>query len=441
MQRQKTIAKWLAVILLSTIVIACYVLFDNLYGSSVSDATGGKNNASASDDKDKEEDPPIHIPFYSTFPRSGENINGVGVQHIGGEGDDILAGAVVTGAKKFIFVKSGSEEYDTSSKGLLLALIEGDDVKSVSKFAGEDETFLDCKLTANGIAVMTKSEKCGKLYLFDTNGTLIARNDTELAERAKFYLYGKTLYLFYYAQNYVHIARINENLIVDKSNFQYYFPNAQIKEIFVVGNKLTFAAQDENHTVKFVTFDEYKGFKCVKELLNLDLVQIGVLSSQGEMTLMLLGKHINDFVLLSLDAQFSTLAQAVVQDVLTARFLIGDGNISLVTENSATGYCRHLDIISQTYFDETLGDIVYASPSPSKRIFGALSGGEYRLFALEGTKASELLSINRISAQPSVYFGSGIMHLLFNSRKNDGLCHMNFGGDDVFMLSLTLDNR
>ncbi|MBR2057049.1 MAG: hypothetical protein IJ978_05255, partial [Clostridia bacterium] len=87
MQKQKTIAKWLAIILLAMVAVGSYILYDALYIKKVDNQATADDYVDENPNED-EEDTPVHVPYYTTLPRQPEKIDGVTVTHFGGEGVD-----------------------------------------------------------------------------------------------------------------------------------------------------------------------------------------------------------------------------------------------------------------------------------------------------------------------------------------------------------------
>ena len=74
MQKQKTLTKWLAIILLCSVAVCSYVLYDVLYLKKQEDQATANDGQSTEDilpDEDISDDntPEEHIPYYTTLPR------------------------------------------------------------------------------------------------------------------------------------------------------------------------------------------------------------------------------------------------------------------------------------------------------------------------------------------------------------------------------------
>ena len=105
MQRQKTIAKWLVIILLVTVAVGAYIMYDALYLGGDT-AEGGSTTETPSPTPDPVPEP--EPPYYTTLPRPVQNYGGIAVSHAGGEGDDVTLGTVFTAERVFLFFSSAS---------------------------------------------------------------------------------------------------------------------------------------------------------------------------------------------------------------------------------------------------------------------------------------------------------------------------------------------
>jgi len=119
MQRQKTIAKWLSVVLLTTIAIASYILLSTIGKSAPSDsAVAGAGNTTSQTDVPT---PPI---IYSTLPRACETIDGLSVAHVGGSSQDTIIDYANFCGKTIVFFRSQSIDRDVKESGLYAAVFD-----------------------------------------------------------------------------------------------------------------------------------------------------------------------------------------------------------------------------------------------------------------------------------------------------------------------------
>ena len=146
MQRQKTIAKWLVIILLVTVAVGAYIMYDALYLGGDT-AEGGSTTETPSPTPDPVPEP--EPPYYTTLPRPVQNYGGIAVSHAGGEGDDVTLGTVFTAERVFLFFSSASNEFDCRGAGTYLAVFSDDELLSVTRIGGENAVFGGAKLTGD----------------------------------------------------------------------------------------------------------------------------------------------------------------------------------------------------------------------------------------------------------------------------------------------------
>lgn len=136
MQRQKTVAKWLAIILLCTVAVGAYIMYDALYvdggGQASAGADGGGNETPV---PDPEPDPP----YYTTLPRVSQSYGGQKVAHAGGEGNDEFCETVFTAQSTLMFFSSDSLEFDCRGEGLYVAVFSDSQLNAVTRFADKGD--------------------------------------------------------------------------------------------------------------------------------------------------------------------------------------------------------------------------------------------------------------------------------------------------------------
>ena len=175
MQRQKTIAKWLVIILLVTVAVGAYIMYDALYLGGDT-AEGGSTTETPSPTPDPVPEP--EPPYYTTLPRPVQNYGGIAVSHAGGEGDDVTLGTVFTAERVFLFFSSASNEFDCRGAGTYLAVFSDDELLSVTRIGGENAVFGGAKLTGDGVAALLSEDGAGRLLVFDDGGGV--KGETEL---------------------------------------------------------------------------------------------------------------------------------------------------------------------------------------------------------------------------------------------------------------------
>lgn len=113
MQKQKTIAKWLAVVLLLTVAIACYVALSAVLPQK----TKNTDIAGANDSRPDETTEKV----YSSFPRQSQSVDGAKINNVGGSDNDSLVATAYYEQKTLVFFKSDSSDRDVKNPGLYAA--------------------------------------------------------------------------------------------------------------------------------------------------------------------------------------------------------------------------------------------------------------------------------------------------------------------------------
>lgn len=258
MQRQKTIAKWLAIILLLTSIIACYIAFSSIIKDKNSlppDIAGADTDNSGN--TGNPDDNPQPKPVYSAFPRAAEDVNGMSVSHVGGEDNDRLLGTVYYLKKRYVFFYSASEQYDVKECGIHIAVFENKALLTTVKIAGAEETFITAGIAENGLLVITKNAAQTKLRLLDGSLAVTCENSFPLYSDYKLYITSASARLYTADERYIYSYTISNSLDVKRSNFVYPIENGKIVYTAALGaydtlfvqsaqgaGLLTFAAAD-----------------------------------------------------------------------------------------------------------------------------------------------------------------------------------------------------
>lgn len=434
MHKQKIIAKWLTIILLITIAIGSYALFHTLFGRS---AFTPDNSAQAGDTAGGDQRPePPHVPYYTTLPREAEILSGVSVAHTGGERDDTLEAAAAVGSRIYAFVSTSSTEYDVKKSGLYIAVFDNDALCYVNVFAPNDEHALEVKPTVTGVALVTKREDERSLYLFDYYGRLSASLELPPFDDCRLYLLDNVLRILYIENGALHTASLL-NAAIEKSPFLYDCDAENISGVFARQNKLYCAVTDSKNTTSIISFEQYKGFKVEKSLLNFELRQIGNVSYDGKSSLILLGKSGGEYVLTTLSSSFETEAQISLKSETEPLFFTNGGEIFFVGGTSVKTLCRHLDVISEAELKESAGDAAGVYPLSSRMLFQTSKDGKFCLFELKGGVPVKLFETYSQTPITPIFTLSGL-RAAFSTRQNEKTYRMNFGGSDVFCVGVSL---
>lgn len=442
MQRQKTIAKWLGVILLATIVAGCYILAksinENEGSSYIADGTGNNGDTpNEIDDKIPAE------PYYSTFPRAAETISGVRAAHVGGEGDDVFLSASQIGKNTFIFFSSSSKEFDVKQPGLYLAhYLNGALIKTV-RVASDAESFVFSKITYSGLLAATQTKTGTRLYLFSTKTSeLEAETFIENAFAPYCHIIGKTAWIFCFEDAAMRAYRIGAGLALNKS--AYLYPTGgqnapEIVEIFPSKSETAITLQYELKT-QFVSFSENGGFKLLNEYIKCRFMQINSISVNNEITYFSLMSHPSGFVLTAHNESMITKNQTVFGDTDFAVFFVKGYEIELILKNRALRLCRHLDLLEETKTD---ADFKAASNviGYNKNMFLALNGSKRELYTYSQNSLTLLASFGDNDHNWFIWLSEEGINVCFSTPQNSGLCHMNFGGCDAFWLTFADGNE
>jgi hypothetical protein len=436
MQRQKTIAKWLGIILLVTIIAGCYILVKTF-------GTDNKTNPNPVADSSNDDDPPDepHVPYYSVLPRAAETVSGLSVAHIGGEGDDTLLGSANIGYRKFVFFNSSSVEYDVKANGMHIAIFENGSLLKTMRFASSGETFVFCKITYQGLIAATQTQNGVKLYLFSTDtGTLSAQTDMDNIKNPYCYIASRTAWLFAFENQTLRAYKLGDGLSAAKSAYLYSVDSMSsdisIAQAFPLNGATALVLDDFSNKVRFVTFDETSGFSFKNEYLNCGFLQMGSISSDSATTYFTLMKHTSGFVITAHDASLKTMYQTVLSNTPFALIFIEDAEVHAVTQNTLTRFCKHLDVLGQANLQTDFSSVSNALDSSAKKTFLAVNGASKDLYCYSKGTLSKLASFLNNDGIWFTGASPSAVEVCFTSVSNSGICHMNFGGSDAFFVSV-----
>lgn len=425
MLKQKTVAKWLAVILLLTIAVGSYLLYDAVFKEvDVQADADGNDGADAPDDKsDALPETPPHIPFYTSLPRESEIIGNAVVSHVGGEGDDEFLSAVAFGENEFVFFNSNSEEYDLREKGLHLALFRSGSLKSVDKISNGE--FLDAKLCAKGVAVAVKEEENVTLYLYSTDGALIAKTAIENADDFKFYLYGDTLCAFYVSNGYLRFSEYLDCVKEQRSPYLVSTHATEINAVLYIGGKFL-VATSTNDGLKGYTFEQNKGFILSFSIDNLRFKQIECVGGVDS-TILLLLENGEESALVSLkDFGIDNRKSIEEKSVVIAK---SEDGFDLIASGKTYTFCKHLDLISSKDNSFSFDEISAFAPYKNGVYFISKKDGKNSLCS---SADGVLVSLPDSLINPAVSPKAESVGIYSSSSSSVGVTRANFGEYDVF---------
>lgn len=426
MLKQKTVAKWLAIVLLLTVAVGSYLLYDAVFKNADGTADAVEKTDDATADSEVQQPTPPHVPFYTTLPRKAETINGATVSHVGGESDDFFKGAVAVGNVNFVFFNSDSVEYDLREKGLNLAFFKDDELQFVDKIS--DGEYLDSKLSEKGVALATKESENLTLSVFSLSGELSAKTTLPYADDFSFYLHGNTLTSFSLADGYLHFAEYLNSVKEQRSPYVVKTKGTSIdKVVFSGGKYLVITSSDEN--VYGYSFELNSGFSAAFSLDKLSLLQIESVGGLTDSKLTLLLKGEKGLVLSTLSNDFSLQERKAV-DGVSSGVIIGNGDsFDLVANGKTLTFCKHLDLILIAETPFVFDDVSAFLRGKNSLIFIAKNGDN---FSLLSTENGVLATLPESVISPLILPAQNGVKILFSSSSSSGITRASFGGFDVY---------
>ena len=432
MQKQKTLAKWLAIILLCSVAVGSYVLYDALYlkkDNNQATADGGQGDTS-----DTNNDVDEYIPYYTTLPRQPEKIDSVTVTHFGGESDDILHQVINAYGKRYAIFTSNSVEFDMREKGLSVAVI-GNSVERVVNIKTTCE-YIDGKPSSTGIALLTKTDTdCGLIFI-NHNGDITAQISLPYFSCGKLYLSGQNLLLFATVNGYLTSFKINDNLTLSQSPFVIRTDVDNVVTIFDIDGGQGIICGDNSSTAIF-NFNQNKGFIRQFQEDKLCFKQIITAGTSADCNYIIYGKLKGQPHLYAFDNSFCMLEAKPVDEVDDGViFPYVDGFI-FVGNGLTKSYCKHLDEVMSTANDlhfENVTNLTYGNRSifaVVENVFGKIlvyADGDVLLsksFDCKGEIVGLVCEKNTFS-----------LHL--STTSTSSLFRGNFGATDSYILDFSL---
>lgn len=450
MQNQKTIAKWLAIILLLTVIVACYFILSAVIdrgGNQKIDIAGadtrGDGNTTA---------PPDEItvpPVYSEFPRAAETVNNVAVRHIGGDNTERALDSIYYSGKRLVLFFSASSQYDVRESGIHIASFVGDSLISVTKIADISEEFVKLSLVQNGLLVITKTAAQTILRLFDGNCTLLAQNTCSAYSSYSLHLSGAAATLFAADASYIYVMTITKSLDVVRSNFVYPLGGATFLYTFRFGTTDTLIVQTKTD-IGILTFSATNGFIFKNELINCRFMQLLPIISSGKQALIIASETDRGVLLSNIGSDCALTDSYLLEEEKTAVCLPQEnGNIAVLTKRTHYVFCSHLELQSSSALniDESVfqafgavrdGDLKYMSVDGESKKFIIENDSAFAVVSFDGAKVTPLFFAAGTSPQlvcESVTLGSAIS-VLFNADSTNSFSYMCFGDTDVFYVTL-----
>ena len=435
MQRQKTIAKWLAIILLLTSIIACYIAFSTIIKNktaSAPDIAGADGSEGDGNSSITPEGPEPPAPVYSTFPRSPKIVDGISVSHVGGEDNDVLLDTLYYSGKRFVIFYSASTQYDVKECGIHIATFKNGELLSTTKIGEVDEIFVTSSIVENGLLIITKTVAQTKLRLLNGNLGTVCENTCPLYSDYKLYVTSASAKLYTVDDKYIYANTISKSLEVKRSSFVYPIDNGEI--LYVAGlNSYDTVFVQTAQGVGFLTYTTSDGFDYVSELSNCKLTQVMPNSSNGNLVFTLLAKRNDGILIANIDGNLKQTASYTIKNAKTAVAMHEDnGNICVITDGTKTVLCSHLDFQSSSkiaFSIEAENPTYQAIDGENGRFIISQDNTHYLVNFENNTLITEFQVTGKsIVVAHDLIDGKSTLSLLFDCNDED----ISFGAYDVF---------
>ena len=420
MQRQKTIAKWLVIILLCTLAVGAYILYDALYvgdldGAAADDVTPPDENDDPTPSDPVEPDPP----YYTELPRETQNFAGMSVGHVGGEGTDTVLDTVFTADCVYVFFRSSSEEYDCRGAGLYAALFTRNSLAAVTRIGEATDSFGGAKQTADGVAAAVSDEESGRLVVFSADGSVKGETALPSFDTAYLLLSGSVLFVFSSDGTALQCTSVARGLTSTVIPFRLS-GGYTVREGMVTADGIVLVAE-KGEDLSVIEFSQNDGFNTRLTYNKTSFMQI-VLR------------------LAVFDAECRAEAETVV-DGAEGGVLFGDGvSLTLVRTGVTETYCRHLDLISTSPTSDVIGDVAAVRSSGNVRFYASVDGdGGMSVFvSADGGAFSSLMECGFAGGKLSSAVTDGKLLLSFSTSSTEGIFFENFGEADAYFVALPL---
>lgn len=440
MQKQKTIAKWLAVILLLTVAVGCYIALNAILKNS-SDVG---NVAGANADNDQPNDTitptptPTPQPVYTTLPRKGESVNGMTVQHTGGEGEDILLDSVYSNGKRLIVFSTSSNQYDVKETGLYIAVFEKSSLNEIVKIADDSEKYISATQTAYGLLFITQTSSNTVFRLLSSNLKILAINMGKLYGQIAIVNHGGITKILAHDGGFLKLIEISSSLKLVENNFVYQSQDITLDEVIAYGEDILIFAQSGNDAW-LLRFNQKNGFSLKNNIINTDFVQILPYFYNGTQMFFALSFDSDGAQIICFSTEFEIMERATIPSLSNGVLLANDSGITLCSSKDIITFCAHLDVLSQTKTDSDFGDCIFQPIMGLNNAFLARYEDMTKLCKLNDKSVESVFDCNCQSGkfivekcvpQDSAYNTA----IMFTAGSLNSFAYMNFGKTDVYML-------
>lgn len=458
MQRQKTIAKWLAIILLLTVIIACYIALSAVLGNkkSNSDIAGAGNSTGGNQTENPpvKDDDPVPPPLtFTTFPRVAETVDGITVSHVGGDGNDVYEGSAYFGGKRLVFFKSDSIQYDVDSAGLYVAVFTGDTLSETIKLGENEESFIASSIVKNGLLIVTKTAAQTALRLLDSNCRVIAHSTCPVYSSYELNVFGTSTRMFVTDGKNICALTITNSLDVIRSNYVYPIEDCQILHAMSFAGNETVITQNKQG-IGILTFDTIKGFTYKNEMLNCSFMQIIPILSNEKPALSIVSSTAEGVYITTIGSDFSIAGAYLIEGATNAVAVRRENNnIAVVTNDKLYTFCSHLELqsisdlqVSDGFYtalnavlQDDISSVRLTAIGGSDVLFLMSFGNAFCLAELDGQNVKLRFAakgdLPALVKEPTVGTMSKTS-LIFTASVENSFGYMCFGENDVFYVTL-----
>ncbi len=438
MQRQKTIAKWLSVVLLTTIAIASYILLSTIGKSAPSDsAVAGAGNTTFQTDVPT---PPL---VYSTLPRACETIDGLNVAHVGGSSQDTIIDYANFCGKTLVFFRSQSNDRDVKESGLYAAVFDSQTtLESTIKIADENAKYLASSMGKNGLTVFIQNQEKTDVILFSDEMKIGAKTSLDRYDSITPVSSVEGLYLCFDSEC-MRMLKIDGALNATYDNFVYQSSDITIVETFYINGKTLIFAQDTNF-VKILQYSQESGFICHFSQDKSTLLQVLPIVASNEQTFVTLIKSQDALTVNSFDIDLHALQSRTLPSSDKAVMLTTDIGIEVLCGSDIIRYCPHLDFLAKSEIANPQlveNSTEYHSVCGADNYFISKTPNGFVLLKKTGDNLSQIFACNGdvfplVQAVKTVD-NSMRFSLFFDCENTEDFSYMCFGSTDAFYLSLT----
>ncbi|HKL94768.1 MAG TPA: hypothetical protein VJZ69_05750 [Clostridia bacterium] len=456
MDGQKSAAKWLAIILLVSISIFSYAMYDSFFVSNSGKVQG--ENTTPTDSTiitppvdDKEEPPKV---VYSILPRPALKLGTTTIQHTGGYGEEVLLATHHISSTTIAILQTASNSFDYKAENhLALALFDNEQLISTLIFSDKDETFIDSKISSSGIVILTKTAtNICKLRLFSP--TIIPKGEVALdlngnaISSASFYLDNTSLLLFALTDSQIICKSVSSTLALSDYCAPFNISNSSIVSIQKVNGNFVLALNSEAEeisVINIISMTAANGFILEKTVADQRAISLNIAVEDNVPFFLLTSKTQSAICIQKLSITFGTLFSHLFEGVNSAMVSQTSNGFVAVTPTSIYFLCRHLDsFYVQNLYEIEIGKENEFDTVKSLLYFG---GKHYSLLYSSTTHNACLIEINSFAIHSLYLFGAenstismnvgtNSLRILFTTALRDGIFASSFGGKDVFYVAI-----